>query len=68
MRVINCRAGVRIDSMAEGETFKLDDYWLMTDYYDCNGKVACINLSSGYTLFLIKDTVVIPVTAEVHIL
>lgn len=68
MRVINSRTGVLLDSMAAGETFKDDyDYWIVTDYYKDNDKVACVNLSSGYTMFLSGNMVVIPVTAEVHI-
>lgn len=69
MRVINGRAGVRLDSMAEGETFIYNnDYWIVTDYADNHDKTLCVSLPTGYTQFLIKETVVIPVTAEVHIL
>lgn len=69
MRIINGRAGVNLETMAEGEVFKLDDdYWLVTDYVDEHDKTLCANLSSGYGLFLNKDSLVIPVSAEVHIL
>lgn len=69
MRVINNRAGVRLDSMAEGETFMYcNDYLIVTDYADKHDNTLCVNLSTGSTVFLIRETVVIPVTAEVHIL
>lgn len=69
MRVISDRAGVRFDSMAEGETFiYANDYWLVTDYVDEYDNILCVNLSSGHTEFLVQSLVVVPVTAEVHIL
>lgn len=69
MRVINERAGVHLESMAEGETFFYeDDYWLITDYADDNDKTLCVSLKSGFTAYLPKERIVTPITAEAHIL
>lgn len=69
MRIVNERAGVRLESMAEGEIFiEDDDYWLITDYRSGNNDILCANLSSGFTIYLGNEKIVIPVTAEVHIL
>ena len=69
MRVINDRAGVRLGSMAQGETFIYEDeHWIVTDYEDSRDNILCVDLSSGLTSYLSKEWIVIPVTAEVHIL
>ena len=69
MRVINDRAGVRLGSMAQGETFIYEDeHWIVTDYEDSRDNILCVDLSSGLTSYLSKEWIVIPVPAEVHIL
>lgn len=69
MIVVNDRAGVRLDSMAQGETFIYEDeHWIVTDYEDSRNNILCVNLSSGLTAYLSKEWIVVPITAEVHIL
>lgn len=69
MRVINGRAGVRIDSMAEGETFELNDaHWIVSNYVDDNDNTLCVSLESGTAKFVPMELIVTPITAEVHIL
>lgn len=69
MRVINGRAGVRLESMAEGETFELNDsHWIVSDYVDDNDNTLCVSLESGKAEFVPRELIVVPITAEVHIL
>ena len=69
MRVINVRAGVRLESMAEGETFEINNsHWIVSGYVDDNDNTLCVSLESGKAEFVPRELIVMPVTAEVRIL
>lgn len=69
MRVIDSRVGTYIHKLAEGATFQLNGvYWLVSDYVDDNDNTLCVRLESGRAEFIPMDLIVVPVTAEVHIL
>lgn len=69
MRVIINRAGNHLYNFAEGETFELNGlHWIVSGYEDEDCHILCVSLESGKAEFVPRELIVVPVTAEVHIL